>query len=153
MRSLSTLWRIACSVFNWKLGIVSALFNGPAVVYANWEHALAESLRAGLVQALLSAGSTGITARVAQHLSDGIRNPVLAYFLGSTIPGTMTFGFSAFTHWLNGTPELLASSLWPTFLSCSTSLCVNFAARNLAHRRGFGWVKRFILINKPIDSP
>ncbi len=150
MKLLRNVVAFCCNVFNWKLAIVSAIFQGVIVGWINGDHSIVEYLRAGFSQALMSALSTGVTAGVAQRISEKIDGPMSAYFWGSAIPAAMTFAFSAGVHWLNDTPEFLASCLWPTFVSSTTSLCVNFAARNLVHQPGWRWIEKFILI-KPRD--
>ena len=148
MKLLRSVVAFCYNVFNWKLALVSAIFQGVMVAWINWDYSIVEYLRAGGSQAILSFSSTGVTAGLAQLISGRIRNPWPAYFLGSAVPAAMTFVFAVATHWLNGTPEFFWSCLGPTALSGSTSLCVNFAARALVHRRGWRWTQKYILLNK-----
>lgn len=117
---------------NWKAGLISVVVNGPVVTYANWEHGLFISIGAGLVQAVVSFMLTAFTAGVAQRISDNIINPLPAYTFGTFVPGGITFALSFGAHVWNETPELLESALWPTFLSCSTSITMNVLIRNYA---------------------
>ncbi|GEM_PF-1259795 len=128
------------NVFNWKLALVSALVNGAIVAWVNRHHGLHEYLFAGGWQAALSAVSTGVTARVAQHLSL-IRRPLPAYTLGSGVPALMTLAFTWVVHSLNGTPELLMSCAWPTFFSCTTSMIMNTLMRNEPLLPDWWWVR------------
>src|SRR3989344_7686355 len=138
MKLLRSVVAFCYNVFNGKLAVVSAIFQGVMVALINGDHSTAEYLRAGGWQAILSFSLTGVTAGIAQLISGRIRNPWPAYFLGSAVPAAMTFVFVVATHWLNGTPAFFWSFLAPTALSGSTSLCVNFAARGPVHRTGWG---------------
>ncbi len=153
MKLLSNVVAFCRDVFNWKLALVSAIFQGVMVAGINWDHGIIESLRAGASQAPVSALLTGVTAGVAQLIACKIQKPLPAYFWGSAVPAAVTLAFVAPTHLLNGTPEFLWSCFAPTALSGSTSMSVNFAARNLAHRPGWRWIRKFLLNtdNKPTN--
>ncbi|HEY4517129.1 MAG TPA: hypothetical protein VJG64_04255 [Candidatus Paceibacterota bacterium] len=147
MKLLSNVVAFCRDVFNWKLALVSGIFQGVMVALINWDHGIIEYLRAGGSQAPVSALLTGVTAGVAQLISCKIQKPLPAYFWGSAVPAAMTLVFVALAHFLNGTPEFLWSCFAPTALSGSTSLFVNLAARNLAHRSGWQWTRKFLLNN------
>ena len=115
-------------LFNWKLMLVSALFNGPLALLINVNYGSTEYLHAGGWQMVASALLTGFTGRLVQHFS-ALRSPILAYALGSVIPATATFFGSLPFHWFNGTPELFLTCLGATAISFGTSFVTNFGTR------------------------
>jgi len=116
------------NTFNLPLAVVSALFNGPIAAAVNSSYGPEEYIYAGLWQAFVSFFSTGVTGRVVQHFSP-IKNPIVSYILGSLIPAAMTFIGSASVHYLQGTPEVLATCIVPTALSLGSSFGTNFLTR------------------------
>ena len=128
MRLPSNVVALYHNLFNIRFAVISALVNGSIDVWLNLDHGPAEYWYAGGWQALHSFFSTGVTARVIQHCSH-IKNPLVSYPVGSIAATALTFAGSFAVHWLNGTPELLASCLWPTGISFCTGFGTNFMTR------------------------
>jgi len=117
------------NVFNVKLAVISAIFQGIIAIMVNSGHMHQNVMSAGLAGAISSFFSTGVTARVVQHFSP-IRSALISYFLGSLVPATMTFGASLIAHFWNNSPEILASCIAPTFVSYTTSYVTNYLTRH-----------------------
>jgi len=125
-------WRIFVglyhNLFNLKFAVISAVFNGALVMAVNGKHGLRVLLMAGLAQAVSSFFSTGVTARLVQHFSP-LESVPGSYLLGSCLPAALTLLLSLGAHFLNHTPELLASCLPATAVSFVTSFGTNFITR------------------------
>jgi len=117
------------NVFNLKLALISAIFQGIIAIVVNSGHEHQKVLLAGLAGAISSFFSTGFTARVVQHFSP-IRSALISYFLGSLVPATMTFSASLIAHLWNNSPEVLASCIFPTIVSYTTSYVTNYLTRH-----------------------
>src|SRR5207253_1096849 len=128
MKSLATLLLAIRRVFNWKFALVSAILNAAYAVWVNADYGSDVFWAAGWSQAYASFFSTGVTARIVQYFSE-IPRPLPAYFWGSLVPATLTFACSASSHWMNETPELLATCAMPTLISYTTSFGTNLVTR------------------------
>ncbi|MBV9159002.1 MAG: hypothetical protein JO019_00170 [Candidatus Kaiserbacteria bacterium] len=128
MKLRSSVVALYHNLFNPWYACVSAIVNGPIVVYYNWHFSTKVALYAGGYQALLSFVSTGVTARVIQHFSP-IPDPVRSYVCGTTAAAFLTFLGAATVHWINDTPAFWYSCLTPTLISWSTAFASNALTR------------------------
>ena len=116
MRVAYWIKRIWGEIINAKLGLLSFAINFGLVYWANYEH--------GILLASISAAKDGFTkffaggffGRISERFSE-IRNPLLAYPLGSIVPTIIAYSLFFIMHFTTATPEPIKSTLYPMLFS------------------------------------
>ena len=124
--------KIIGAVINAKLGLISFAVNFSIVYYVNHEFGFAQALQAGLTGGLGSFFMGGIFGRLSERFSE-IRNPLIAYPLGSVVPTLLAYTFIFAAHVVTGTPRAEVSSIVPMLIS----MFINTPATMFMLRRGF----------------
>lgn len=114
-------------VINAKLGLLSFTINFAIVYWVNSEFgfllASISAFKDGLGKFFLG----GFFGRISERFSE-IRNPFLAYPLGSVVPTVMAYSFFFLMHYFTATPEPFRSTIYPMavsmFISTPTTIFV-----------------------------
>lgn len=124
--------KIIGAVINAKLGLISFTVNFSIVYYLNHEFGMAQAIQAGFTGGLGSFFMGGIFGRLSERFSE-IKNPLVAYPLGSVVPTLLAYTFIFAAHVAFGTPRAEMSSLVPMFIS----MFINTPATMFMLRRGY----------------
>lgn len=122
---------------NWKLGLLSFAINFVLVYLVNREFGWFAAGLAGVKHGVTAFCLGGFFGRITERFSE-IRNPLLAYPLGSVVPTVIAHALLFIMHYTTGTPLPLESTLVPMAIS----MFVNVPATIFVLRRGFFRVNR-----------
>jgi hypothetical protein len=119
--------RIWDEVINAKLGLLSFSINFAIVYWVNHEHGFTLAFISAFKDGLGKFFLGGFFGRISERFSE-IRNPLLAYPLGSVIPTILAYTLFFFMHFFTATPEPTRSTLYPMmfsmFISTPTTIFV-----------------------------
>ena len=113
----------------WVHVAVGAALMGSWAFYANRQHAMAETIRAALLQAVLSGFLTACLKMIADRLLQSLAHWALA--AGTSLLVSATLLLSA--HWLSGTPEIAATVAVPLVVSGSYIFGYCYLRRRHSH--------------------
>ena len=119
--------RIWGEIINAKLGLLSFAINFALVYWANYEHGILLASISAAKDGFIKFFAGGFFGRISERFSE-IRNPLLAYPLGSIVPTIIAYSFFFIMHFTTATPEPVKSTLWPMlfsmFISTPTTIFV-----------------------------
>ena len=106
--------------WNWKAGALSIILRAPIYVATTFKFGAQAATRAGMVEALFSAGAAGIYAALTQAIRYAEPEAVVAVLLLAILPA-ITLVFDALFHHAMGTPNLRAGVLVSLVVSILSS--------------------------------
>jgi hypothetical protein len=127
MRIIYWLKRIWDEIINAKLGLMSFGINFGIVYWVNHEHGLIIALISAFKDAIGKFFVGGFFGRISERFAE-IRNPLLAYPLGSVVPTVIAYSLFFVLHSTTMTPEPTKSTIYPMlfsmFISTPTTIFV-----------------------------
>lgn len=127
MRIAYWIKRIWGEIINAKLGLLSFAINFALVYWANFEHGVLLASISATKDGFIKFFAGGFFGRISERFSE-IRNPLLAYPLGSIVPTIIAYSLFFIMHFTTATPEPVKSTLWPMlfsmFISTPTTIFV-----------------------------
>ena len=111
--------KLFLEVLNPKLGLLSVvaqLVQGGVVFLVNTDADLLSALLAAAKQVFFSFFWGGFFGRIAERFAE-IKNPLLAYPLGSAVPTLMAYTLMFLVHFFTSTPKPLLSTILPMLIS------------------------------------
>src|SRR5215813_7675821 len=130
-RDRASVWTVVGQLFrhpvdsfiagwNWKAGALSIILRAPIYVATTFKFGAQAATRAGLVEALFSAGAAGVYAALTQAIRYAEPEAVVAILLLAILPG-ITLALDASFHHFMGTPNLRAGVLASLVVSILSS--------------------------------
>lgn len=127
----ANLWAVLLQLFqhpmdafimrwNWKAGALSIILRAPIYVVTTLKYGAQAATRAGLAEALFSAGAAGVYAALTQAIRYAEPQAAVAVLLLAILPA-ITLAFDALFHHAIGTPNLPAGVLVSLVVSILSS--------------------------------
>lgn len=105
--------------FDFKMGMLGALFMGTVIYHINSRYGVDQAYIAAIKEGSKSLMIGGITMKLCENISTAYENKKISKFVAVAIPTVISVGTTYLIHSLDGTPKPVESTL-PSVMSAGT---------------------------------